>query len=187
MPNYQNTSVNSNQLILGNYKIETATTAAGSYVNLGSGELTSWVHNYTDSDIQAANSVDPIEYIADEDVMFDFQLYEYKASAMSAMMGGLTGTGTISTTSTTINGGGNVSMTRRAFKLTNTRYIDGTTVQTIITHYKGKITNGMTIVPKSDNDGNPLNAFQFSVKCDIDASLSVGSQIYSIVKDEKSE
>ena len=78
-------------------------------------------------------------------------------------------------------------MTRRAFKLTNTRMIDGTTVATVITHYKGKITNGMTIVPKSDNDGNPLNAFQFSVQCDIDASLSVGSQIYSIVKGEVSE
>ena len=186
MPNYQNTSVNSNQLILGNYKIETATTAGGSYVNLGSGELTSWVHNFTNSEIQAANSVDPIEYIADENVIFAFQLYEYKASAMNAMMGGLTGTGTISTTSTTINGGGNVNITRRAFRLTNTRFIGTTSVATVITHYKGQIENGMTIVPKSDNDGNPLNAFQFTVKCTNDASLSVGSQLFSIVKGEKS-
>lgn len=187
MPTYQNASVNSNQLILGNYKIETASSSAGSYVNLGAGQLTAFQHNFTNSDIQAGNAVDPIEFIAEENVTIAFELMEYKASAMSAMMGGLTETTSISTTSTTIRAGGAVELTPRAFKLTNKRMIGTTTVNTVITIFNANIENGMTLVPKSDNDGNPVNVFQFTVKGDNLASLSAGAQLFQIVKVEVSE
>ena len=77
-------------------------------------------------------------------------------------------------------------LTTRAYKLTNARDISGTTVETVITHYKGSVDNGMTMVTKSDNDSDPVNAFQFTVTCENDASLSIGSQLYSIVKVETS-
>lgn len=93
----------------------------------------------------------------------------------------------MSTTSTTIRAGGATELVPRAFKLTNYRMIGTTTVNTVITIFNANIENGMTLVPKSDNDGNPVNVFQFSVKGDNLASLSAGAQLFQIVKVEVSE
>jgi len=38
---------------------------------------------------------------------------------------------------------------------------------------------------KSDNDPNPINVYQFTFKAENNSSLSVGSQLYSIIKTGK--
>jgi hypothetical protein len=180
---YQNTSVDSDRIVIGNYKLETAPSAVGTYVNLGAGQLTSWQHQFEKYNVQAGNAPDPIEGIADETVSFAFDLIEYDASVLSVLQCGLTSSAT-ATSSSSLYAGGNTTLTHRAWRLTNRRIISGATVQTVITVFRGVIDNGMTMVLKSDNDADPVNAYQFSVTGEVDASLTVGSQLYQIVKDE---
>lgn len=183
MPRYQNTSVDSDRLIVGNWKIETAASAGATYVNLGAGQLTAFSHEFEKFDVQAGNAPDPIEGIAQETVTFGFDLIEYDASAMSAMQCGLV-TATLTTGQSVLDAGGNTVLTPRAFRLTNTRMISTTTVETIIVVFKGTIDNGATWVTKSDNDTDPVNALQFTVTGEIDAARTAGSQLYSITRVE---
>ena len=166
---HQITSVDSNELVLGNYDISTSATAGGTFTSLGSGQLTSFQHNFTNSDLQSGNSVDPIEY---------------NASILSVLQCGLTETTGMTSTTTTITAGGAELLTPRAWKMSNRRLLT-TTINTIITVFSGTIENGMTLVPKSDNDDNPINMYQFSVRGELDSSLSVGAQLFTIVKDEE--
>ena len=183
MAYHQLTTVDSDRIWLGNYQVEVAPSAAGTYVNLGAGQLTSWKHNFSKFSTQAGNAPDPIEGIAEENVTFGFDLLEYDASAFSAAMAGLV-TATITTGQSVLDGGGNQVLTTKAWRLTNTRLISGTTVTSIITHYKGTVEDGMNIVTKSDNDTDPMNAFQFTVKCELDTTLTVGSQLFNITRVE---
>lgn len=183
MATYQNTTVDSDRIILGNYKIEVAPSAAGTYVNLGAGQLTAWNHEIEKFTIQNGNAPDSLEGVAREEVTFSFELVEYDASAFSAAMNGLV-SATITTGQSVLDAGGNQTFTTKAYKLTNTRTISGTTVETVITHYKGAIDSGPTLVPKSDNDTDSQNMFQFTIRCELDTSLTVGSQLYNITKVE---
>ena len=74
MGTYQNTSVTSSKLILGNAKIETAASVADTYVNLGAGTITNFVYTPTMYDTQAGNAPDPVEGIADEECTIDGEL-----------------------------------------------------------------------------------------------------------------
>ncbi len=183
---HQNTSVNSDRIVLGNYKLETAPSAAGTYVNMGAGILTAWQHNIEKFNLQAGNAPDPLEGIATETVTFSFELLEYDASVFSALQNGLVSATGITSATSTIDAGGNTTLTPAAYRLDNHRFIASTTVGTVITMFSGTIDNGMTMVTKSDNDADPMNAFQFSVTCENDSSLTVGSQLYQYVKDETS-
>lgn len=183
MPRYQNTSVDSDRLIIGNWKIETATSAGATFVNMGAGQVTSLSHDFEKWDVQAGNAPDPIEGIATETFAVGFELIEYDASVVSALQNGLV-SATVTTSQSTIEAGGNDELTPRAYRLTNTRDISGTTVETVITLFKGTIDSGATWVTKSDNDSDPLNALQFSITCELDTSRTAGSQLYTIVKTE---
>jgi len=180
---YQNTTVDSDRLIIGNYKIETSATAGGTFVNVGAGMLNSFAHNFTKYDVQAGNAPDPIEGIADESVTFDFDMIEYDASVISAISNGLV-SATVTTSQSTLEAGGNTTLTERAYKLTNRRLINSTTVETVITIFKGSIDTGPVINPKSDNDSDPINSIAFSITAINDSSRTAGSQLYTIVKDE---
>ena len=184
MATHQNTSVDSDRIALGNYKIETASSSGATYVNLGAGQLTSWAHVFEKYTLQAGNAPDPMEGIATETCAFAFDLLEYDASAFSALQCGLISTGTITSVLSVINAGGNTVLTPRAFRLTNTREISGASSPTVIVVYRGVIDNGMVLVPKSDNDTDPMNVYQFSVTGENDSTLSVGSQLFSITKIE---
>ena len=181
---HQITSVDTDKLILGNYKMETAASSGAAFVNLGPGMLTSWMHNFTNSNIQSGNSVDPMEYISDESLSFGFDLIEYDASAISALQGGLTETGSITSVISTLRAGGAEQLTKRAFKFTNHQMIDDSTVDTIITVFQASVEGGLTLGVKSDNDANPINVFTFSCKAENDSSLSVGAQLFTLVKTE---
>ena len=181
---HQITSVDTDRLILGNYKIETATSSSATFVNLGPGMLTSWAHNFTNSNIQTGNSVDPMEYISDENLTFAFEMIEWDCSAISALQGGLTNTGTITSVTSTLRAGGATEITKRAFKMTNTQTIDDGTVETVITVFRAAVEGVMTMGLKSDNDADPINLFQFTCKGENDASLSAGAQLFTILKTE---
>jgi hypothetical protein len=183
MPRYQNTSVDSDRLIIGNWKIETAASAGATYVNLGAGQLTAFSHEFEKFDVQAGNAPDPIEGIAQETVTFGFDLIEYDASAMSAMQGGLV-SAVITTGQSVMSAGGQTELTPRAFRLTNTRMIGSATVETVITVFKATVDNGATWVTKSDNDTDPVNALQFAVTGEIDAVRTAGTQLYTITRVE---
>lgn len=176
---HQNTTVDADRIKLGNWKIETAASAAATYVNLGAGMVTSWVHNIEKFTIQSGNAPDPIEGIGVESVTFGFDLQEWDASAVSVLQNGLVSTNTITSVLSIIYAGGNTQLTTRAYRLTNTTQAPTGSAETVITMFKGTIDNGMTIVTKSDNDASPDNAYQFTVTCENDASLTVGSQLYS--------
>ena len=120
---HQNTSVDSDILLVGNWKIETAASVAGTYQNVGLGGLTAWNHEVEMYDTQAANGPDPIEGIASEKLSFSFDAIEFDPSVFSALSGGLL-THTTSTVST-LYAGGNTVLTSRAIKLTQRRLIGG--------------------------------------------------------------
>jgi hypothetical protein len=182
---YQNSSVDSTKLILGNYKIETSpyASAAGSFtwVNLGAGMVNSFGHNFEKFDVQAGNAPDPIEGVSKETFPIEMELIEYDASVMAAVSSGLVtsaSTGTVMT----LYGGGNTTLTPRAIRLTNTRSVSGATKQTIITVFKSTINQGPQFTAKSDNDTDPINVMPLSITGEIDSTRSVGTQLYTITK-----
>jgi len=182
MPLYQNTSVNTANLIIGNYKIEVAATTVGSvYTNLGAGMVNSFGHNITKYDVQAGNAPDPIEGIAEETFTIDMELIEYDGSVLSAISGGMTTTVT-ATALSTLTGGGNTTLTTKIFRLTNTRLISGATKTTIITVFKATLDNGLQFTAKSDNDTDPINVLAITITGKLDSTLTAGSQLFSIVK-----
>ncbi len=181
MPVYQNATVDSNELILGNCKMETATSVGASFVNMGAGIVNDFAHVVEMYDVQAGNAPDPIEGVASETATITFEMIEYDASVLTAIHGGLI-TSSIATSLSTINAGGNAdnTITPQAFRFTNTRVISGTTVETIITLYKGTLDTGPAITFKSDNDTDPIAVLPASITAKIDGTLSAGSQLYSI-------
>lgn len=185
MPLYQNSSVDTAELLIGNYKIETAaygTSAGGTWVNLGAGMVNSFNHGITKYDVQAGNAPDPIEGVAEETFTVDMELIEYDASALAAISCGLLTADTSSSTQTVMKAGGNTILTSRAFKFTNRRMISGTTKETVIMVFKATIDAGLQITAKSDNDADPINVMPVTVVGKLDASLSAGTQLYTITK-----
>ena len=182
---HQITSVDTDRLILGNYAISTSLTSGGTFVALGPGMLTAFAHNFTNSNIQSGNSIDPLEYIADESATFSVDVLEYDASVLSAIQGGLTNTTGITTTGSTLRAGGATNLTKRAFKLTNVNQKGGASITTVITIFKASVEGGMTLGVKSDNDADPINVYQFAFKAENDSTLTAGAQLFTIVKTGK--
>jgi hypothetical protein len=181
MPVYQNSSVDSDKLILGNCKIETSATAGGTYVNLGAGIVNSFTHSPEFYDVQAGNAPDPIEGVATEIATIEFELIEYDGSVLSAIQCGLTEYSATSALST-FTSGGNQTLTPRAFRLTNTRTIGTTTVETILTVYRATMKTGMTINFKSDNDTDPIAVLPGTIEAKIDSTRTEGDQLFSITR-----
>jgi len=184
MPLYQNQSVTTANLLIGNYKIETAaygTTVGGTWVNLGAGMVNSFNHAMTRYDVQAGNAPDPIEGVAEETFVIDMELIEYDASVLAAISCGLA-TATVTSVQSVYKAGGNVDLTPRAFKLTNRRLISGSTKETVIMVFKATIDNGLQITAKSDNDTDPISVMPVSLTAKLDTTLSAGTQLYTITK-----
>ena len=179
---YQNTSIDTTKLILGNYKIESATSSGATYVNLGAGIVNKFGHNITKYDTQAGNAPDPVEGVSDETFTVEGEMIEFDASVMAAISGGAITKTTGASGVTVINGGGNTSITERAFKLTNRRLISGVTHETVIVVYKATLDNGVQFTAKSDNDADPVNVMAFSLTGKLDSTLSAGSQLFSITR-----
>jgi len=189
---YQNTSVNSDALILGNYKIQVATYSSAyatvasvqsAVTNLGAGMINSFGHNVTMIDVQAGNAPDPIEGIASETFSVAGDLIEFDVANVTTAWGGLVTTATaITTTLSILSGGGKTTLTPKTFLLTNRRSVNGATVETNIIVYKGYMTNGPQWTAKSDNDADPINSFSFEIRGEIDATRTIGDQLYSIHK-----
>jgi len=181
MAYHQNSSVDSNKLIIGNCKIETASSVAATYVNLGAGMVSAFTHTPTMYDVQAGNAPDPIEGVAEEVCTVDFELIEYDASVLSAIHGGLVSQ-TSTTVLSTLVAGGSSTITPRVFRITNTRMISATTSETILTIFKGTLTTGISINFKSDNDADPLALMPCQIEGKVDSSLTVGSQLFKITR-----
>jgi len=182
MPVHQNSTVATNKLLIGNCKIETSASAAGTYVNLGAGIVSTSAHEVERYAVQAGNAPDPLEGVSDETIKVDFEMIEYDSSVLAAIHGGLI-TSTTTSSVQTIHAGGNSTITPRAFKLTNTRYISGTTVQTILTVYNATMDTGPSITWKSDNDTDPIAVLPGSFTGKLDDSRTVGYQLYMLTHD----
>lgn len=181
MPLYQNSTVDSDKLILGNCKIETASSSGATFVNLGAGIVNSFTHSPVMYDVQAGNAPDPIEGVADETATIEFEMIEYNASALNAIHGGLLSY-TATTVLTTITAGGNATITPRAFRLTNTRIIDTTTVQTILTCYKATMQTGVVINFQDDNATDPIAVLPGTILAKLDTTRTVGQQLYTLTR-----
>lgn len=191
MPLYQNTSVNTDALILGNWKIQVATVAtyltvasvASAVTNLGAGIVNSFGHNITKYDVQAGNAPDPIEGIADETFVVSGDLIEFTVANVTTAWGGIVTTSTaITTTLSILSGGGKSEMTPKTFLLTNRRIVNGASVETNVIIYKGYMTNGPQFTTKSDNDADPITTYSFEIEGVIDGTRTAGDQLYSIHK-----
>jgi len=181
MPIYQNSSVSSDKLILGNCKIETSASAGGTYVNLGAGIVNSFTHTPEFYDVQAGNAPDPIEGVATETATIEFELIEYDGSVLSAIQCGMSEYSATSALST-LTVGGNQEITPRAFKLTNTRTISSTTVETILTVYKASMKTGLTINFKGDNDTDPIAVIPCTIEAKLDTARSEGDQLFALTQ-----
>jgi hypothetical protein len=187
MPLHQNVSVTTSKLIIGNYKIEVAssgTSAGGTWANLGAGMVSKFGHNITRYKVQAGNAPDPMEGISEETFTVDAELIEYDASVLNVIQAGATVADTsTSSTQTVLKGGGQEEITPVAFKLTNRRLISSATHETVILIFKATVTTGPQFTAKSDNDADPINTMQISIEGKNDSTLSVGSQLYTITRD----
>ena len=180
MPIYQNSTVDSDALILGNYAIYSAATSggtAGTFTNLGAGILNGYGHNWEKYDAQAGNAPDPVEGIASETFTLDFELIEYNATALTEIMCGAI-TATATTVLSTITGGGVETLTPRAFKLIN---VSGAYTTTVLVH-KATTDTGLQFTSKSDNDTDPVNAIPLTVTGKVDATKTAGTQLFSITR-----
>jgi hypothetical protein len=192
MPLYQNTSVNSDALVLGNWKIQVATyssaygtpaSVASSVTNLGAGMINSFGHNVTMIDVQAGNAPDPLEGIATETFSVTGDLIEFDVANVTTAWGGLVTTATVITTTLAIlSAGGKTTLTPKTFLLTNRRIVGTASVETNVIVYKAYMTNGPQWTAKSDNDADPINSYSFEVRGEIDATRTAGDQLYSIHK-----
>jgi hypothetical protein len=195
MPLYQNTAVDTDKLVIGNYMIfgGTVTTAINTYTsvtsiqsaltNLGAGIINSFGHNVEKYDVQAGNAPDPIEGIASETFTISGELIEYDGSTLAAVMGGLiTSSASSGTTFSVVTGGGVSEIVPKTFVLVNRRIVGGVSVNTIIYVYKGTFTNGPQFTAKSDNDTDPINTMSFEIQGEIDGNRTAGDQLYSIRK-----
>ena len=187
MPIYQNSSVDTTKLILGNCKIEVApygTSAASSaWTNLGAGIVNSFKHVPTKYSVQAGNAPDPIEGVATEIAQITGELIEYDATVLSAINGGLISATATSSVSTVVAGGNSI-LTPVAFRITNKRIdASGTTKYTTLTVFKATLDGGPEITFKSDNDTDPIAVMPFAITAKLDTSLSAGTQLYTITRD----
>ena len=185
MPQYQNTSVDSNKLIIGNYKIEFASvgsSVADSYDNLGAGIISSFGHNISMYDVQAGNAPDPIEGVATETFTITGELIEYDGEKLASAFGGLLTVGSTATDASIIYGGGTTTITPKCFKLTNTRKVSSVSEVTIIHVYKATFDNGPQFTAKSDNDEDPISVMSFTLTGKLDSTRTDGDQLYSIRK-----
>jgi hypothetical protein len=179
---YQNTTVHSSMLVIGNYKIEAAASAGGAFINLGAGMVNDWGHNITKYDVQSGNAPDPIEGISEETFTVTGELIEFDMSVMSMIQCGATSY--VSGASVlTLLGGGNAVQTPICFRLTNRRIISGATKETILLVYNATLDGGVSCSAKSDNDTNPINTFPFAITGKPDTSLTAGSQLFKITRD----
>ena len=182
MPNYQTSRATSSNLVTGNYKIEVAqTTVGGSYTNLGAGMVNSWGYTPEYYDIQSGNSPDPVEGISTEAFSVDMELIEFDLSVLTAIMGGAI-TGATGGTVYTVTGGGNVAISPKIFKLTNTSTVSGSAKTLIVTLFRCFIKSGFQVTAKSDNDADPINVMPITISAEVDTTLTAGSQLFSIVK-----
>jgi hypothetical protein len=182
MAYHQNTSVDNTKLIVGNCKIETAPSAGDTFVNLGAGIVNSFVYAPTMYDVQAGNAPDPIEGVSYEEATIDFELLEYDASVLNAIGCGMFTMPSATTVLSTLTGGGNQTVTKRAFRITNTRMISGATKETVCLVYSAYLSTGLTINFKDDNDSNPLAVLPGTITAKVDSSRTAGSQLFSIQK-----
>tara|TARA_Y100000310_G_scaffold283978_1_gene306341 strand:+ start:952 stop:1518 length:567 start_codon:yes stop_codon:yes gene_type:complete len=185
MPLYQNSSVNSEKLILGNCKVEVAASDGATYVNLGAGMVNSFTHEPTMYDSQAGNAPAPIKGVADEVIRLDVEMIEYDASVMNTIWGGLF-TMSVSSSVQTIHAGGEADSTvsERAFRCTNTRYdSNSSTVETILIVYFGTPDQGPSFTFKSDNDTDPIAVMPLAVTGTPDTTRAAGQQLYKITHD----
>ena len=123
---YQNTSVNTDALIIGNWKIQVATYASyvtvasvqSAVTNLGAGMVNSFNHNVTMYDVQAGNAPDPIEGISDETFNVSGDLIEFDVANVTSAWGGMVTTATaITTTLAILSAGGKSALTPKTFLL----------------------------------------------------------------------
>ena len=184
MPMYQNSSAASDKLVLGNCKMETSASVAGTYVNVGAGRVSAWNHNVTRYDVQAGNAPTPIEGVADEDITVDFELIEWDSSTYSSLYNGLYSASTSSSVQT-IHAGGNTELTARAYKFTNSRLDSSSnTVETILYVYNATIENGIQAAFQDDNASDPIGVMSGTVIGKLDASRTTGQQLFYITRSQ---
>lgn len=183
MPIYQNSTVTNVKLIIGNCKMEVATTSGATFVNMGAGIVNDAVHEIEKYDVEAGNAPDPIEGVSEEMIKVSFEMIEYDSSVLSVMHGGLISSTTTSSVQT-IHAGGNANITERAYRFTNTRYSPaGLTVQTVLTIYKATMDAGPSFTFKSDNDADPIAVMPGAITGKVDSTKAVGQQLYSLTRD----
>ncbi len=183
MANYQNSSVNSALLVLGNYKIEVATvgtSAGGTWLNLGAGMVSKFGYNFTKYTSQAGNAPDPVEGVSDETFTVEAELLQWDASALAIISGGVLTKSTGGSGVTILKGGGKTAITHKAYKLTNKRLIGSTTHQTVVMVLKAALDEGLTWTAKSDNDSDPVQVLPIKITGINKSTLTSGTQLFEI-------
>ena len=178
---YQNDSVTSKNLVLGNCKVEAALSALGDWSNLGAGMVSIWAHDVVKFSTQAGNAPDPLSGISSEVIKVDFELIEFDASVLTTIHGGLITASTVSSV-ITISAGGHDDNTisERAFRFTNKRTISGNSVNTILTVFHATMDTGPRFAWKSDNDEDPIMVMANSITGEVDTSRTQGVQLYTL-------
>lgn len=163
MAQYQNSSVTDAKIEVGNYAISVGAenaTAGSAWTNLGAGGVTSFAYVADSYTSQAANAPDPIMGIAKETATVGVDLIEYDGSSFSVLSGGIVS----GSSGSLIVGGVSNVQSAKAIKLVNTRKLaTGSTQTTTYVLPRVYMQGGFSMTPKSDNDTDPINVYQFNL------------------------
>jgi len=184
---FQNTAMSvANTQLIGGFQLFYATTAGGSWTNLGLGRGFTFTEEITKYNSQANNGPDPLEGVAKQEAVATFELIEWYPPSWDAMRGGLLDIENASSVSTYISGtptanvfstGGLQELAAKAYKFVNTKKVSASTVQTIIVLYKAYIDSGLAFTSVSDNAEDPITIISHTIRAKCDTGRAAGDQL----------
>lgn len=202
----QSTAVTSGSTLLGGWAMAVAGTAgtavgeatAGLFEGfetfgsdqtiLGLGNMTGFTENIEKTTMQAGNSSEPDNGVANHTATITFETLEFHPPNWDIIRGG--NLDVPSTVESFLGGsayvfstGGLAVIDKKAFAFYNTKLIAGITVATIIVVYAARIEAGMVFTPKSDHDTDPVMVIPFTITAELATDRTVGEQLFRIETD----
>ena len=188
MANYQNSAmVNANTILAGGFALYYATTAGGSFTNMGLGRAFTVTEEISKFTSQSSNGPDPIEGVARQEVVITFELLETTPATWDAIRGGSLDTENASTASTyitgtptanTISSGGLTELVAKAYKFVNNTLVSGATTMSVFVVYKAYVDAGLSFTATSDNSDDPVTVWPFTIRAQCDAGRTKGDQLW---------
>ena len=178
---YQSTA-NSNAFVMGSVRISIPTSTGG-YIPLGAARGVKVTEAWEPYEIEVDNCPLVIKGIKNQTITVEGTLLEVNFQRLAALRGGIDFSSfTVASTMMTFASGGNVTITPKAIYLTHiAASTAGTSTETITTTINWASVTDPMVIPFPSDSGNDVAEIPFKVKGTCQSSVTVGTQLYSII------